>query len=103
MQIHLILGLNGEESCKTLEKNIAENYPTRNRRLREGCAWLVADAATARDVSQKVGINTGEGGISAIVTSVADYFGRAEPDLWQWIKLQWEAAPDGSSNQSKAA
>lgn len=103
MQIHLILGLNGPESLKTLGKNIADMYPSRNRKLRDRPAWLVSDDDTAQSVSEKLGINAGEGGISALVTTMADYFGRAEPDLWQWIKVQWESSSDGPSEQSAAA
>jgi hypothetical protein len=103
MQLHLILGLNGPESVSTLAGNIAKTYSGRNRALPGKPAWLVADDATARDVSQKLGINAGEGGISALVTTMADYFGRAEPELWSWIKVQWEAPSDGPSEQSNAA
>ena len=103
MQMHLILALNGPESIETLEKNILETYPSRSRKLSDRPAWLISDNATARSISEKLGINSGEGGISAIVTTMADYFGRAEPDLWSWIKVQWEASPDGPSEQSVAA
>lgn len=103
MQIHLVLGLNGQESLKTLETNIAKHYPTRSRKLRDRPAWLVADDVTAQSLSQQLGINAGEGGISALVTTVADYFGRAEPELWSWIKVQWESSPDGSADQDTAA
>lgn len=97
MQIHLVLGLNGPESVAKLAANVAASYPDRSRLLAEGkSAWLVADDLPARLVSEKLGINTGDGGISALVTSVGDYFGRAEPELWSWIKLQWEAN-DGSA------
>lgn len=92
MQIHMVLGLNGADSIAKLEANVATHYPERSRKLAaDKSAWLVADAAPARVVSEKLGINTGDGGISALVTSVADYFGRAEPELWSWIKVQWEA------------
>jgi hypothetical protein len=103
MQIHLILGLNGPQSLETLEKNINAQYPNRSRRLGDKPAWLVADDITAQTLSEKLGINSGEGGISALVTTMSDYFGRAEPDLWSWIKVQWESSPDGSSDQSAAA
>jgi hypothetical protein len=97
MQIHLVLGLNGPASVATLEANITKEYEGRYKRLSDRPAWLVADDSPARNVSEKLGINTGDGGISALVTTVADYFGRAEPELWAWIKLQWENQQDGSA------
>lgn len=100
MQIHLVLGLNGPESVATLEARVAAEYSNRSKKLGDRPAWLVADNAPARDVSERLGINTGEGGISALVSTVADYFGRAEPELWAWIKLQWENQHDGAPDSS---
>jgi len=102
MQIHLILGLNGPESVAALGERIERAYPNRYRKLGDRPAWLVADNVPARGVSEKLEISTGAGGISALVTSMADYFGRAEPDLWSWIKVQWEAQ-DGSDPAADAA
>lgn len=102
MQIHVIVGLNGPDSVKTLEETITAIYPNRSRRLKDRPVWLVADNATASTVSERLGITVGTDGISAMVATMADYFGRAEPDLWSWIKVQWEAQ-DGSDTASKAA
>ena len=57
-------------------------------------AWLVAAPSTASEVSDKLGITTGENG-SAIIVEVASYFGRANPAIWTWIKANWEGAPIG--------
>ena len=103
MQIHLILGLNGPESVQTLADTISRVYPRSHRKLADRPAWLVADDATAKRVSEKLGITTGDGGIAALVTTMADYFGRAETDLWSWIKVQWEARSDGSSDTTAHA
>ena len=103
MQMHMILGLNGPESVEALSGTIQRIYPHRHRKLGDRPAWLVADNATARVVSEKLGINSGDGGISALVTTMADYFGRAEPDLWSWIKVQWETPSDGSPDSSADA
>lgn len=102
MQIHLILGLNGPESVALLEQRIARVYPNRSRKLGDRPAWLVADNATASAVSEKLEITSGTGGIGALVSTMADYFGRAEPDLWSWIKVQWEAQ-DGTPGAATAA
>lgn len=102
MQIHVVIGLNGPESLQTLQDTIAAKYPGRHRQLTDRPAWLVADAATVRTVSEKLGITTGTDGISAIVTTISDYYGRAEPDLWSWIKVQWESL-DGADTTANAA
>lgn len=103
MQMHLILALNGPESIETLEANIDRLYRERSKKLGNRSAWIVAEDDTAQAVSEKLGINSGEGGISAIVTTISNYFGRAEPELWAWIKVQWESSPDGSADQNRAA
>lgn len=103
MQLHLILALNGQDSINSLANNIAKVYPTRHRLLGDKPAWLVADNQTASIVSEKLGINDGDSGISALVTTMANYFGRAEPELWSWIKIQLEAQSDGASNTPIAA
>jgi hypothetical protein len=102
MQIHVIIGLNGAESLEKLQQNVETHYPNRFHRLNDKPAWLVSDDSPARAVSEKLGINTGDSGISALVTSVGDYFGRAEPELWTWIKLQWEAPSDGQKASASA-
>lgn len=103
MQIHMILGLNGPESVATLSASVERVYPGRHRKLGDRPAWLVSDNATAKAVSEKLGINSGDGGIAALVTTMADYFGRAETDLWSWIKVQWEKPADGSMDPTAAA
>lgn len=103
MQIHLVLGLNGPESVATLADRIGKLYPNRSRKLGDKPAWLVAENETASIISEKLGISTGDSGISALVTSISDYFGRAEPDLWSWIKLQWETSADAAPEHSAAA
>lgn len=96
MKLHLVLGLNGPESVETLKGRIEEIYGSdRSRRLSDRPAWIVADNSLASEVSNKLGISAGEGGISALVTSISNYFGRAEPELWEWMKLKLEERPDG--------
>jgi hypothetical protein len=57
-------------------------------------AWLVADSATAMEVSKKVGITDGING-SGIVVEVASYYGRTNPAVWSWIKAKWEGSVGG--------
>ena len=103
MQIHTVLGLNGPDSLSTLAATIQRVYPNRHRKLGDRPAWLVSDNSTAKAVSEKLGINSGDGGISALVTTMSDYFGRAETDLWSRIKVQWETPADGSTDPKSAA
>jgi len=89
MQIHMILGLNGPDSIDALHANVQRVYPDRHLRLPGKPAWLVADDALARHISEKVGIDSGAG-IAGLVTTIANYYGRANPDIWDWMKVMYE-------------
>ena len=52
--------------------------------------WLVAGGGTAKEVADKLGISEGKKG-SAIVLEISSYWGRATPDVWSWVKTNWEA------------
>ncbi len=41
-------------------------------------------AATAKDVSDRLGITDGSNG-NGVVLNVAGYFGRSNPQLWEWL------------------
>lgn len=53
-------------------------------------AWLVAGVGTAQDVSVEVGLVSGEFN-SAVVVAMANYHGRAQTIIWDWIKSKLEA------------
>jgi hypothetical protein len=59
-----------------------------------GGVWLVADSATAQEVSKKVGITDGING-SGVVVEVASYYGRTNPAVWTWMKAKWEGPTVG--------
>lgn len=59
-----------------------------------GGAWLVAGQGTAQDVSNRIGITDGHVG-SALVVEASSYYGRASPDVWSWVKSNWEGAAIG--------
>lgn len=78
-------GLNGEK----LPGAIAEHFPNNFLMIGDDI-WLVAGKSTAQEVSDKLGISTGDNG-SGVVLAVSSYFGRANPNIWDWIKTKWEA------------
>jgi hypothetical protein len=51
--------------------------------------WLVAAKTTAKELSDNLQITDGVNG-AAIVIEVASYFGRANPNIWTWIKSNWD-------------
>lgn len=58
--------------------------------------WLVSDRGVAKAVSDKIGITAEPVGATtrsgnAIVFSMENYFGRAQTNIWEWIKAKSEA------------
>jgi hypothetical protein len=56
--------------------------------------WLVADEGTAQSVSEKIGVN-GPNPVTTstvLVLSISGYFGRLNPNVWEWIRAKWGSA-----------
>jgi hypothetical protein len=46
--------------------------------------WLLVAPGTAKEVCDSLGISEGAAG-SAVVLAFTSYFGRANPQIWEWI------------------
>lgn len=73
---------------------IRQHFDKANYQLDGDRGWLVAGKATAREVSDTLGITDGTAE-AALVVEVASYFGRANPGIWTWIKDNWETGKNG--------
>ena len=73
---------------------IQQHYATANYQLDGDRGWLVAGRGTAQEVSNTLGITDGTNG-AALVAEMASYFGRANPNIWTWIKDNWEVGKHG--------
>ncbi|MEW6598038.1 MAG: hypothetical protein AB1429_11150 [Pseudomonadota bacterium] len=55
--------------------------------------WIVDAPATSNEIADRVGIR-GEPNVgTGLVVSINGYSGRAENDLWEWLKVHWPKAP----------
>jgi hypothetical protein len=51
--------------------------------------WFISVQGTAKEIATKL---DGDGSVgTVIVVSVANYWGRANPDVWEWIKSRSES------------
>lgn len=71
------------------------------RRLRISSGqWLVAAPGTAHQISDQLGV-TGPNERQAlarlpvVIVQVATYYGRGNPEWWEWMKTNWEATTRG--------
>jgi hypothetical protein len=74
-------------------------YPNNYLAINES-QWLVSTTGTAIDVSAKIGVFDPRNPLAtptgnAVVFSTNGYFGRAQTNIWEWIKAKLEAAPSG--------
>jgi hypothetical protein len=88
MSIFAIISQSGGQPAQ-LESAIAQAYKDDFLAIGPG-NWLIASEGTAKEVSDKLGISTGKVG-SALVIEFAAYYGRANTNIWAWIKNKWEA------------
>lgn len=70
-----------------LEIAITTTFPHDFLKMRPG-QFLVAAPGTALDLSKRLAIDDGTNG-AAVVLTIANYFGRANPTIWEWIKAKW--------------
>jgi hypothetical protein len=94
MAVFLIVALPHENRAK-LPAAINAAFPNANYTLDSNAGYLVsATTITAQMVSDRVGLTDGTNG-AGIVVEVAAYYGRANPNIWTWIKNNWEGSPSG--------
>jgi hypothetical protein len=75
-------------------QTIAEKYPGDHMDLGEG-VWLISGKGTAKEISDTLGFSSATGGSAignGIVFRMDSYFGRAQTNIWDWIKVKIEAA-----------
>lgn len=92
MPIFVLLPQN-ETAQANLAAAVVASYPNDHKKLPVH-GWLVAAKGSAVDVSTTLGITSGEGAGptgSTMVIEVASYYGRANKDIWDWIKGKLEA------------
>jgi hypothetical protein len=72
-----------------MESAVHGAFPNDHIKIGDG-EWLVSAVGTAREVSDRLKVTPpGETG-PAIIFSMANYFGRAPTEVWDWIKAKAE-------------
>jgi hypothetical protein len=82
------------ENTPKLGALVASKFPGEHTALDGNAGWLVSAKSTAQEMSANLGITSGENG-AAIVIEVASYFGRANPNIWTWLKNKLESSASG--------
>jgi hypothetical protein len=53
-------------------------------------SWLVSYSGTSKELAENLGISPSEGNDTTpgIVVAITSYWGRATPDVWEWLQLK---------------
>jgi len=73
---------------------VESNFSDENYKLEDGGGWLIASKRPTQEISNLLGVTDGTNG-AALVFEIASYFGRANPNIWTWIKTKWESSASG--------
>lgn len=87
MTIFLIVSQPNPNEAK-LPGAIASVYPNDSLQVGDK-AWFVASNEPVQEVSKKLGVTDGTNG-AAIIAAISAYQGRANPNIWNWVKSKWE-------------
>lgn len=86
MSIFLITPINEPEKVSSA---VAEKFGGECYQIPKTASWVVFFAGTTVELSDQLGITNGENG-TGVVVSIANYYGRAPIDLWEWMKTRME-------------
>lgn len=93
MTIFVVFRVSDPEKMKTAMQSAFPN----NHLQVDTDEWIVSATGTAKDISEKLGVTKGENSTvvgPAMIFSMANYYGRATTEIWDWIKSKLEA-PSG--------
>ncbi len=80
------------QSNPKLRAAIMAKYPSNHYELHEN-QWLINSATTSREVSENLDINNDDKSLytgPAVVFAISSYWGRANTELWEWLKVNLE-------------
>ncbi|WP_024277624.1 hypothetical protein [Xanthobacter sp. 126] len=89
-----IFAIMAREANPSLQQAIDTVYKDKNYRIADR-TWLVSDTATAKQVTEKLGVK--KGGITGVVVmpTTNSYYGVAATAVWDWLRASIEASSDG--------
>ncbi len=86
MQVFAVFNIS---RINAVRQKVEERYPG-NFRQEGNCLFLETEGETTREVAEKIGF--GQDNLSSgIVLPVTSYWGRADPELWEWISVKMDA------------
>ena len=75
----------GQSDFEQLGNAIKQRYPTDYYSLTPGQWLLSVPGKTTKEIAEELGISATPSIGSAVVVSFTNYYGRANPQIWEWI------------------
>lgn len=88
MQVFAVFGV---ENRTRVQEGLDEHYEKQYRIVGDGVYLLATKDETTREVATKLGLGDvleGRKVTSGIVVPVTSYWGRGDPDMWEWIAVR---------------
>jgi hypothetical protein len=71
-----------------LEAAIIEHFSEEHYKISDN-QWLICAGGISQSVAERLGIPSGDVD-TAIVFAASGYWGRANPAIWEWLKVKWD-------------
>jgi hypothetical protein len=81
----------GQSNLEKISHVLRETYPTEHYPLAHGQWLLAAPGKTTKEISEQLGFSADPSIASAIVIAFTNYYGRANPQIWEWIATRLAA------------
>ena len=91
MAVFVVIGAVNSEAIKTA---VVAQYGANHYEF-SPTSWFVSDAATTKEISDKLGITTGVNGVQGAVLKFNAYSGLAAATAWTWLQTKGESIPNG--------
>jgi hypothetical protein len=91
MPVFVVIGTVNSEAIKSA---VVAQYGANHYEF-SPTSWFVSDAGTTKEVSDKLGITAGEGGVQGAVLKFSAYSGRATATAWTWLQTKGETTSNG--------
>jgi hypothetical protein len=83
MPLFLVVAL--QTSAPAIDAAVASHFSDDAYKIEPGIWAINADVTTGKELSVKLGIRETQ---NHIIIPMRTYFGRAKPDLWEWLSAQ---------------
>ena len=92
MQVFAVFGVKNTDRVR---EGLTEHYPEQHRVIGSAVYLVATKDETTREVATKLGLGDkieGRPVTSGIVVPMGSYWGRGDPDMWEWISVRKQSS-----------